>query len=147
MNLPAHPLWAWLPEAADGTVFGGKAAGLARATRAGLPVPRGIALSTELVDLIVANDAAAAEDIKAAVTTLGESLAVRSSASGEDGASASFAGQYLTRLGVLPTRWLMLSPRLPALRRPPARPPIASVWDSGLRRRWPWSSRPWSRPT
>ena len=104
MNLPAHPLWAWLPDAADGTVFGGKAAGLARATRAGLPVPRGIALSTELVDLIVANDAAAAEDIKAAVTTLGESLAVRSSASGEDGASASFAGQYLTRLGVRPNK-------------------------------------------
>jgi phosphoenolpyruvate synthase/pyruvate phosphate dikinase len=61
MNPPAHPMWAWLPEAADGAVYGGKAAGLARATSAGLPVPPGIALTSELAALIVAKDEAAGE--------------------------------------------------------------------------------------
>ena len=102
MNPTAGAVWAWLPEAADAAVFGGKAAGLAHASRADLPVPRGIAITSELVDLVMANDVAALEDINTAVRTLGPSLAVRSSAIGEDGTSASFAGQHLTRLGVPP---------------------------------------------
>ena len=102
MNPTAGAFWAWLPEAADAAVFGGKAAGLARASRADLPVPRGIAITSELVDLVMANDVAALEDINTAVRTLGPSLAIRSSAIGEDGTSASFAGQHLTRLGVPP---------------------------------------------
>jgi pyruvate, water dikinase len=102
VNPTAGAVWAWLPEAADAAVFGGKAAGLARASRADLPVPRGIAITSELVDLVMANDVAALEDINTAVRTLGPSLAIRSSAIGEDGTSASFAGQHLTRLGVFP---------------------------------------------
>jgi phosphoenolpyruvate synthase/pyruvate phosphate dikinase len=69
-------------------VIGGKAEGLVRLQELGLPVPPFIAVAIgEEVD----EDAAAA---------LGEPLAVRSSALGEDAADRSAAGQYETVLGV-----------------------------------------------
>ena len=52
-----------LAEAADAACFGGKAAGLARALQAGLPVPPGYALTPEFV-------AAVAEEAPAAIETL-----------------------------------------------------------------------------
>ncbi|MCR5979397.1 pyruvate, water dikinase [Gordonia jinghuaiqii] len=77
--------------------YGGKAAGLARLRRLGLPVPGGFVIA----------DASAAGVLDCATTRFDEMaaagatpVAVRSSAAGEDGAEQSFAGQYDTVLGV-----------------------------------------------
>lgn len=72
------------------TLVGGKAEGLARLVELGLPVPPYVvvAVGAELGDV---------EDV---VRALGEPLAVRSSAVGEDAADRSAAGQYETLLGV-----------------------------------------------
>ena len=69
---------------------GGKAAGLARLVELGLPVPPAVVLPT----------GAQLDDGDAIVARLGEPLAVRSSAIGEDADDRSFAGQYETMLGV-----------------------------------------------
>lgn len=83
--------------------IGGKARALARAIRAGLPVPPWFALSTEAW----AADGKLREEVRGelagAIATLcspGETVAVRSSASDEDGADQSFAGQLETFLDV-----------------------------------------------
>jgi phosphoenolpyruvate synthase/pyruvate phosphate dikinase len=69
-------------------VIGGKAEGLVRLQELQLPVPPFVAVPVgEEVD-------------EAAVAALGEPLAVRSSAVGEDGAHQSAAGQFETVLGV-----------------------------------------------
>jgi phosphoenolpyruvate synthase/pyruvate phosphate dikinase len=69
-------------------VIGGKAEGLIRLQELQLPVPPFVAVPVgEEVD-------------SAAVAALGEPLAVRSSAVGEDAADLSAAGQYETVLGV-----------------------------------------------
>jgi rifampicin phosphotransferase len=78
---------------------GGKALGLARLARL-LPVPRGF----------VVIGAVSGDDLPDAVIeayhALGGSVAVRSSAVGEDGAAASFAGQFESVLGVADERAL-----------------------------------------
>lgn len=70
--------------------LGGKAAGLARLVELGFPVPPSIVLAVgeEL------------EDPHDVVRRLGEPLAVRSSAVGEDGTERSAAGQYESMLDV-----------------------------------------------
>ena len=91
--------WAPLGDAADESVYGGKASALARAVRAGLPVPPGLALAASFMEAVGAGDPAAAATL-AAVPLPAGTLAVRSSAIGEDSAAASFAGQHATLLNV-----------------------------------------------
>jgi pyruvate,water dikinase len=94
--------WALLADAAEATRFGGKAAGLARAIRAGLPVPSGIAVAWPAVEAVGAGDPAAEAELRslAPLREAGDGLAVRSSAVGEDGGRTSFAGQHETLLNV-----------------------------------------------
>ena len=90
---------------ADAENIGGKGLGLGRSSRAGLPVPPGFCITAEayrrhagagggINDLLW-------EKIVAAYRELGSPVvAVRSSATAEDGAETSFAGQQETILGV-----------------------------------------------
>lgn len=91
-----------LVEARTESRFGGKSASLARAIEAGLPVPDGFSISARAVAAI---EGGHGEAVEYAGRTYREKLgclaAVRSSAIGEDGAAASFAGQHATILGVL----------------------------------------------
>ncbi len=89
-----------LDDARDESLFGSKAVGLGEATRAGLPLPPGIAIAGEVVEAVAGGDAEALERVSELVRPLGGPLAVRSSAVDEDGAEASFAGQHLTLLNV-----------------------------------------------
>jgi pyruvate, water dikinase len=92
----AEPLDAHLDEAR----FGGKAAQLATAARAGLPVPHGIALPVSFVDAVAADQPEARAELARVARTLRPPLVARSSAVGEDSEQASFAGQHLTRLNL-----------------------------------------------
>ena len=89
-----------LASALDPGLFGGKAVQLGAAIRAGLPVPAGVALPVDLVEGIARHCEDARAELVRAVREIGGPLAVRSSAVGEDGAAASFAGQHLTVLNV-----------------------------------------------
>lgn len=89
-----------LPGATDPSRFGGKAAQLARAATAGLPVPPGLALAWPLVEAVAASDAPSLRRLAAACARLEGPWVVRSSAVGEDSAQASFAGQHLSLLNV-----------------------------------------------
>ena len=88
-----------LAAATDAGAFGGKAAQLAAALGAGLPVPNGFALSAAAVRAVVDGDRRALTWLDA-LDDAGP-WAVRSSAIGEDSAEASFAGTHLTLLGVV----------------------------------------------
>lgn len=97
-----------LHEVHDGAEHGGKAVQLGAALRAGLPVPPGFAIAHEHVDAIAHDDAhPSLRHVAEAFETLGGPVAVRSSAVGEDGATASFAGQHATVLGVVCARTLV----------------------------------------
>jgi pyruvate,water dikinase len=89
-----------LTEELDECLFGGKAAPLAAATRAGLPAPAGVALPFGFVDAIAAGDREARQQLAAIFRTLDAPLVARSSAVGEDSEQATFAGQHLTRLNL-----------------------------------------------
>jgi EmrB/QacA subfamily drug resistance transporter len=84
-----------LRDAVAEETFGGKAASLARAIGAGLPVPDGFAISWDAVAMDDGDAIAAA--FRASGMTR---VAVRSSAVGEDSLDASFAGQHATILNV-----------------------------------------------
>jgi pyruvate,water dikinase len=92
-----------LANAVDADRFGAKAARLARALRAGLPVPDGLVLAPDTARSLAEGGARTLGAVVAGAAGWGTTLAVRSSAIGEDGASASFAGQHVTRLGVRAT--------------------------------------------
>jgi rifampicin phosphotransferase len=111
----------------DASQLGGKAANLLRVSDAGLPVPRWIAMPADVHARLVLGDAAApqnadeADQRRTATLSLAipaelrdllqralrdshlldTPLAVRSSATSEDSAAASFAGQFETVLGVV----------------------------------------------
>jgi pyruvate,water dikinase len=72
--------------------IGGKALGLAQLVRGGLPVPPAV--------VVPVGETVSAEELAAVAEHLGEPLAVRSSASGEDAGERSAAGQFETLLGV-----------------------------------------------
>jgi pyruvate,water dikinase len=91
--------WAPLADAGREAAFGGKAASLADALRAGLPVPDGLALAAPFVDAVGEGGPAAVGALAALPVPPGP-LAVRSSAVGEDSADASFAGQHASILNV-----------------------------------------------
>lgn len=87
-----------LASASDDGEYGGKAAQLAAALSAGLPVPDGFALDWQAVRAVVAGQVEIGADLDARGPG---PWAVRSSAVGEDSASASFAGTHLSVLGVV----------------------------------------------
>ena len=89
-----------LADVRDPASFGGKAAALGVAVRAGLPVPPGFAVSWELVrDLDGRADPEPPVAIRSACASA-RRWAVRSSALDEDSGAASFAGAHLSLLGV-----------------------------------------------
>ena len=106
-----------LAEARDEGELGGKAVQLGAATRAGLPVPEGMALPAALVAAVAAGDPAAVAELSGVRDALPGPLAVRSSCADEDSAAASFAGQHLTRLNVRSLDQLVEA--------------VAAVWRSG----------------
>lgn len=107
---------AALTETLDEGRFGGKAAQLAAATRAGLPVPAGVALPVGFVDAVAAGDREARQQLRTIFATLAAPLAARSSAVGEDSEQASFAGQHLTRLNLRSESELVEA--------------VSAIWDS-----------------
>jgi pyruvate,water dikinase len=92
-------------QAGDAELAGGKGLSLARMFVTGLPVPPGFCVTTaayrRLGGQCPTNDPFLLEQIRAAYRQLGGGrVAVRSSATSEDGTVASFAGQMETLLGV-----------------------------------------------
>ena len=90
-----------LVDALDEKTYGGKCVSLGFALRAGLPVPPGYALGVELVNALAAGDCSAAAVVSPVFSDLAPTVAVRSSAVGEDSVEASFAGQHLSVLNVM----------------------------------------------
>ncbi|MEL7978122.1 PEP/pyruvate-binding domain-containing protein [Isoptericola sp. F-RaC21] len=84
---------------------GAKAAALGSLRRAGLPVPDGFVVPAAVPDhdLPAAVDAGARDLAQRSGTAVGSPVAVRSSATDEDGIRASAAGQYDTVLGAVGT--------------------------------------------
>ncbi len=98
-----HVVWLDEPRAADPALAGAKAANLARARAASLPVLRGFAITTTAT-IGGALDPDAVPAVRAAWRSLSEDgqvpLVVRSSSTMEDTSSSSMAGQFTSVLGV-----------------------------------------------
>ena len=107
---PSPPALVDLADADCLELVGGKAVNLARMIRAGLPVPGGFVVTTAAYrdarsggELALPEDLA--ETVVAAWRQMGSpAVAVRSSATAEDMAEASMAGQYETVLDVTDER-------------------------------------------
>ncbi len=115
-SLAAMSSIAWLDQvgASDIALVGGKGANLGELLRAGFPVPNGFVVTTKAYGRLdddgnVASDLAA-EIVGAYRQLVGDSgaaVAVRSSATAEDLADASFAGQQESYLGIETTDGLL----------------------------------------
>ncbi len=94
----------------DLTMVGGKALSLGRILQAGLPVPNGFVITTEVHRAYKHNQAMGEEiksDLYSAFDTLGvDRVAVRSSAIFEDSPSASWAGQLESFMNVTKDKFL-----------------------------------------
>ena len=90
-----------LADAVSPEEYGGKAAQLGAALRAGLRVPEGLALRHDFAAAVAEGQPEACARLAEACAHLPGPFAVRSSAIGEDGAEASFAGQHATLLNVI----------------------------------------------
>ncbi len=96
------------PRAADPAVAGSKAAGLARLQASGFEVPAGVVLPVGIArawparpaDLANPAPATVRQSVATACDTLGGALAVRTSATWEDGATSAHAGATATVLDV-----------------------------------------------
>jgi pyruvate, water dikinase len=116
----SHDTLLSLSERIDAQVYGGKAARLSVSLRARLPVPPGYVLHPDGVARIAQGNLTSQERtlLESALTPFTErAVAVRSSAVGEDGAAASFAGQYTSILNVYGMDTILAA--------------IATVWASG----------------
>jgi pyruvate,water dikinase len=89
----------WFDEPAGAAEVGGKGAALGVATRAGLPVPPGFCVTVKAMSRLASTDVVAALE-KALSRLAAPAVAVRSSASEEDGGRASFAGVFVSELNV-----------------------------------------------
>jgi len=83
-----------------GHAHGGKAQGLRRLIRLGLPVPKAIAVDGPSVSRLLRGDATTIRKLSVALRSLSGNVAVRSSALREDGNEKSFAGAFDTVLNV-----------------------------------------------
>lgn len=92
-----------LRDAAEEQLFGGKATELGAATRAGLPVPEGFAVSYSLLNEVVETGEQRSRLVDR-VREMEGPYVVRSSGIGEDSGEASFAGQHLTVINILDPR-------------------------------------------
>ena len=104
MNMPA-PLVIPLADCRDASVVGGKAINLARLIGAGFPVPGGFAVTTTAFRTAEQDQTDMPADVRDAILATyrgvgSPTVAVRSSATAEDLADASMAGQYETFLDV-----------------------------------------------
>lgn len=84
------------------SLIGGKAASLAKLLAAGLPVPDGVVLTTRVTELPAHQQEAALDALTARARALGAPLAVRSSATIEDGVASAAPGIFVSRLQVDP---------------------------------------------
>jgi pyruvate,water dikinase len=89
---------------ASANLVGGKGLSLGKTATAGLPVPAGFVITTQayrrLAERGIGSDPDFVRAITSAYEALGGLVAVRSSATAEDAADTSFAGQQETILGV-----------------------------------------------
>lgn len=89
----------WFDVPAGAAEVGGKGAALGVATRAGLPVPPGFCVTVRAMSRLASADVVVAVE-KALSRLATPAVAVRSSASEEDGGRASFAGVFASELNV-----------------------------------------------
>jgi len=96
---PTHPYIRPLDQTSlrDSDLFGGKAVNLAILTTAGLPVPRGFCITTEVYDFFICSQRlpdGLIDALEVIRDSLGGEVALRSSATCEDGDVLSMAGVF-----------------------------------------------------